>query len=234
MKSNKRSNESFSQSQRNKADPIQVIAGIVIVVVVAIMIWILVPKTSNNILSTPVLTPTNSESVSSSVEPVVVTVKPSLTATEAPVPTKTPKPTSTPVPVTPTSMTTPMPEWSFKIEFHFGSLFVLPCINSTGKSYSGTDINAYFEKGYIELVTPDGDKKIFEKNPAPDPMLEGAGISGLTKGATQCIVGLRVNHEELLKKLTSGKYSIIWKSGDLQSNEITFDWNGTSITTIDN
>ena len=76
--------------------------------------------------------------------------------------------------------------------------------------------------------------EIYEKNPAPDPTLEGADISGLSKGTTQCLVGLRINHEEILKNLTSGKYSIIWKSGDLQSNEVIFDWNGTTITTIDN
>ena len=161
------------------------------------------------------------------------TLEPTITPKPQATPTTAPKPTSTPIPVMP-SPTTSMAEWSFNIEFHFGSLFVIPCINSTGQSYSGSDINAYFEKGHIELVTPNGDKLIFEKNPVPDPMLESMDISGVPSGTTQCLLGLRINHEELLKDLPSGKYSLIWKAGDLQSNEVVIDWNGTTITATEN
>jgi hypothetical protein len=183
------------------------------------------------IAPTPTSTPepTATPKPTSTLEP-TATSKP----TSTPEPTATPNPTSTPIPATSAPITTSAEEWSFKIEFHFGSLFVIPCITSTGKSYSGADINAFFEKGHSELVTPSGEKKIFEKNPAPDPMLESMDISSLTEGTNQCLVGLRINHEELLNNLANGKYGITWQSGDLRSNEVKFDWNGTTITTIEN
>ncbi len=187
---------------------------------------------------------TSSETVSSGNEP-VVTVEPSSTATETPITLPPTYEATVPVTVRIAGNENPASSrFEIWLKFSFKPGDILP----------GSQIESELNNGILELTLPGGQKKSFEQIPhSPTDseitsnvfLPEGIGIRTFPSPAgTLPLNGfsfenfsnspngpqIRIPVEKISDISVIGEYQVAWKSGNLISDTLTFEWDGEKIT----
>jgi Tol biopolymer transport system component len=123
-----------------------------------------------------------------------------------------------------------------------------------GDTLPGSQIESELNNGILELTLPGGEKKTFEQVPhsltdseiTSDLLLpQGIGTQGSPPPAGALPLNgflfenysnspngpqIRIPLEKISDISVIGEYQIAWKSGNLISNTVTFEWDGTGIT----
>jgi hypothetical protein len=126
-----------------------------------------------------------------------------------------------------------------------------------GDILAGSQIETALNNGLIELVMPDGETKTIDQvphspleselssdiwlpegigiqmSPAPAGMLPLNGMSFENYNDLPNGPQIRIHLEALTGLSVAGQYQISWKSGDLISNVLVFNWDGVKITIVE-